>query len=151
MQLAFLVKTLDDAVAKSSFCLHFERQCQKLSSLPHLAAFGRGQTVTKMAIWPMGYFGLHCIMNITWDEIKADKNVEKHEVSFEEAATVFFTGPVLCNQDDEQDRMKTIGFSSNARLLLVVTFEQDGDEVRIITARKADRHEKEEFEKRVRF
>jgi uncharacterized DUF497 family protein len=79
------------------------------------------------------------------------KNVEKHGVSFEEAATVFFTGPVLRDSDDEWDRVQTIGFSSQARLLLVVTFEQEGDEVRIISARKVDKYEKEEFEKRVRF
>lgn len=90
-------------------------------------------------------------MIISWDYVKAAKNLEKHEVSFEEAATVFFMGPVLRNLDDEQDRMKTIGFSSQARLLLVVTFEQEGDEIRIISARKAERREKEEFEKRIRF
>ncbi len=90
-------------------------------------------------------------MRIIWDEIKAANNLEKHGVSFEEAASIFFTGPVLRNPDDDQDRMKTVGFSSQARLLLVVTFEQDGDEIRIISARKAEKYEKEEFEKRVRF
>ncbi len=90
-------------------------------------------------------------MRIIWDEIKAANNLEKHGVSFEEAASIFFTGAVLRNPDDDQDRMKTVGFSSQARLLLVVTFEQDGDEIRIISARKAEKYEKEEFEKRVRF
>ena len=63
----------------------------------------------------------------------------------------FFTGPVLRNPDGEVNRMKTVGFSANARLLLVVTVEQDDDEIRIISARKAETYEKEEFEKRVRF
>lgn len=96
----------------------------------------------------MGYI---VFVLITWDEIKAETNLKKHGVSFVEAASVFFTGPVLRNLDDEPGRRKTIGFSSQARLLLVVTAEEDEDQLRIVSARKAEKYEKEEFKKRIRF
>ncbi|PWU18413.1 MAG: hypothetical protein C5B49_07250 [Bdellovibrio sp.] len=50
--------------------------------------------------------------------------------------------------DDELNRMKTVGFFSQARLLLVV---KNAEEVRIISARRADTNEEKEFEKRIRF
>ena len=73
-----------------------------------------------------------------WDENKAQSNVQKHHVHFEEAAEVFFdpfhqTGDA--STDDEQ-RDFVLGYSFQQRILLVVYVERD-QWTRIISARRA--------------
>jgi hypothetical protein len=91
-------------------------------------------------------------MNIrfTWDRQKADRNRQEHEgVTFEEAATVF-RDPLACIFDDdehsdEEHRELMIGYSGRNRLL-IVSFTERADVIRIISARKADSHERSNYE-----
>ena len=75
-----------------------------------------------------------------WNAQKAAANLAKHDVSFEEAASIF-DDPVFITVLDE-DRYITIGMSSQRRLLLVAPAERNGI-VRLISARRATKHEQE--------
>ena len=87
-----------------------------------------------------------------WDPAKAAANLRRHRVSFAEAASVFFDSLELTFSDpdrsDEEDREITIGFSSRQRMLFVSHCER-GDRIRIISARKATRKERVQYEKRI--
>jgi len=85
-------------------------------------------------------------MRFEWDPSKASTNLKKHQVSFEEAKTVFFDDFAVQFFDDEhstdEDRFIMLGMSSSARLLIVCHCERgEGEVVRIISARKATRSE----------
>lgn len=77
--------------------------------------------------------------------IKAAKNVKKHQVSFEEAATVFDDPLFITFVDEEhsvdEERYITIGLSNRGRLLLVAHTDRE-DRIRIISARKATKKER---------
>jgi uncharacterized DUF497 family protein len=80
---------------------------------------------------------------------KAHSNVEKHGVTFEEAAEVFLDpfyqiGDASTDTDEEQ-RDFIIGYSSSSRLLLVVHTVR-GQRTRIISARPATRAERQLYE-----
>lgn len=80
-----------------------------------------------------------------WDDAKAASNRAKHAVSFDEAVTVFGDASAITFADTDhfevEDRSRTYGLSSRGRLLVVVHTERRNS-VRIISARKATRHEK---------
>lgn len=86
-------------------------------------------------------------MRFTWDRRKARANLRKHGVSFDEAQTAF---------DDElgayypdalhEARFVLIGYSKRYRLLYVVHAAVTADHIRIISARKATKHEKAHYE-----
>ncbi len=81
-------------------------------------------------------------MRFEWDPAKATSNAKKHKVTFEVAKTVFYDDFALQFFDEEhsfaEDRFLLLGMSSDARLLLVCHCErEDGDVIRIISARKA--------------
>jgi uncharacterized DUF497 family protein len=84
-----------------------------------------------------------------WDSEKAKRNLKNHRVSLDEASTVFSDTLSLTIHDplhsDEEDRFVTIGNSYKNRLLLVVHVER-GNRIRIISARKATRKEKKQYE-----
>jgi uncharacterized DUF497 family protein len=87
--------------------------------------------------------------HITWDPWKALANERKHGVSFREAATVF-DDPAQMTMHDPlhsqlEPRIVSIGTSAKGRLLVVV-FTDDGDTVRIITARRATSPERRTYE-----
>ena len=86
-----------------------------------------------------------------WDEGKAGRNIEKHGVSFEEAATVFGDPLSLTIEDPahswDEERFVTIGGSFAHRLLVVVHTDRD-DAIRIISARQATRRERRDYERR---
>lgn len=92
-------------------------------------------------------------MQIVWDPKKAESNLKKHGVSFEEAVTVFFTGSSFVEEDNDhsEHRVRIFGFSSKARLLLVIYVHETDDGIAIISARKAESHERKEYEKRIRL
>ncbi|MBL8874999.1 MAG: BrnT family toxin [Phycisphaerae bacterium] len=79
-----------------------------------------------------------------WDDAKAASNLRKHGVSFGEAQTVFADPQAITLYDEEhsqsEDRYVTLGISTAGRLL-VVAHTDDGDSIRIISARKATRKE----------
>jgi uncharacterized DUF497 family protein len=83
-----------------------------------------------------------------WDENKAESNIQKHGVTFEEATEVFFdpfyqTGDASI--DDEENRDFIIGYTFSQRLLLAVYTERK-EKTRIISARPATRAERKVYE-----
>lgn len=88
-------------------------------------------------------------MEFEWDPNKAAGNLRKHEVSFEEAATVFGdTLSIIVVDPDhsvQEDRYLVIGTSARLRLL-IVSFAERGDRIRIISARKLTRSERKAYE-----
>ena len=85
-------------------------------------------------------------LRFEWDENKARSNLVKHGVSFEEAQTVFYDESALIIADPDnsetEDRFVLLGFSANARILVVCHCYKDGEgTIRIISARKATRNE----------
>ena len=88
-------------------------------------------------------------VNFQWDENKARTNLEKHGVSFEEAATVFGDPLSLTIPDPAhsqvEDRWIVLGHSHQRKLLVVVHTER-GDNIRIISARRASKLERKSYE-----
>ena len=84
-----------------------------------------------------------------WDPSKASKNIKIHGISFDEASTVFKDTLSLTIYDplhsDEEDRFILIGNSCKNRLLVVIHTER-GDKIRIISARRATKNERKQYE-----
>jgi uncharacterized DUF497 family protein len=79
-------------------------------------------------------------VRIEWDKKKAARNALKHDVTFDEAATVFDdpNGCYLRNEAPSHEaRLILIGYSSRRRLWFVVHAEVGRDAIRIVSARKA--------------
>ncbi len=92
-------------------------------------------------------------LRFSWDENKAITNLNKHGVSFDEAATAFYDGEALFINDPEhsisEQRFVLLGLSNKARLLVVCHCYRDEDrEIRIISARKATSRESDAYAKR---
>jgi uncharacterized DUF497 family protein len=86
-------------------------------------------------------------VRFVWDARKAAANLKKHGVSFEEASTAFDDKLGAYYPDSlHDDRFILIGHSRQQRLLYVVHAEVLPDAIRIISARKATRHEKTRYE-----
>lgn len=90
-------------------------------------------------------------LKFEWDRRKESANRKKHGVSFSEAKTAFFdeNARVIADPDhsDEEDRFIPLGLSSQLRLLVVChCYREDQDTIRIISARKANRSERREYE-----
>ena len=88
-----------------------------------------------------------------WDSRRAASNLRRHGVAFGEATSVF-SDPLARIFDDEdhaieEQREIIIGHSTRDRLLLV-SFTQRGDTIRIISARKATRNERKDYEEAVK-
>lgn len=88
-------------------------------------------------------------MRFEWNIAKAAKNLRKHQVSFEEAVSVFYdplsvTGADPDHSEDEQ-RFVTFGVSEAGRLLAVAHTDQD-ETIRIIGARCATQSERHLYE-----
>ena len=87
-------------------------------------------------------------MEIEWDSDKADSNLEKHGVRFEEAATALLDPMALAQEDaasEGEPRWVLIGVSSQLRLLTVVYTLRSQDRIRLISARKATRKEAKHY------
>ena len=88
-------------------------------------------------------------VNVEWNPIKARTNRRKHGVTFEEAATVFtdlLSATIFDPLHSEtEDRFIIIGQSMQRRLLVVVHIDQ-GDTIRIISARVANARERKTYE-----
>ena len=88
-------------------------------------------------------------LNFQWDENKARTNLAKHGVGFAEAATVFgdplsLTIPDPAHSKNE-DRCVILGTSHNGKSLVVVHTER-GESIRLISARRASRQERKDYE-----
>ena len=87
--------------------------------------------------------------NFEWDLAKDRENRYKHNVAFEEAATVFNDSRALSifdpDHSEAEDRWVTMGISKKGRLLIVVhTFRQESGDaatIRIISSRKTTKQE----------
>lgn len=84
-----------------------------------------------------------------WDEAKAVSNVAKHDVSFEEALTVFSDRRSITIYDVEhsegEERFIDIGQAASGRLLVVV-YSERGVNIRIISSRRANAAERRQYE-----
>lgn len=85
-------------------------------------------------------------MRFEWDPVKADVNLKRHGISFEEAVEAFFDPYAADDYDAEHSEYETrwnlIGLSGR-RLLFVVYTEPEENVIRIISARKAEKkHER---------
>lgn len=91
------------------------------------------------------------MLRFEWDDRKNAHNKRKHGIWFEEAETVFFDEEALLIADPDhslqEERFILLGLSSSLRTLVVChCYRQEGDVIRIISARRADRQEREEYE-----
>ena len=93
-------------------------------------------------------------LRFTWDHRKAAANATKHGVSFEEAQWVFYDEHALVTEDPDhsegEDRFLILGLSSALRILLVVYWEPSNEEIRLISARKANRTEQRQYLERLK-
>ena len=84
------------------------------------------------------------LLTFEWDPQKASENERKHGVSFEEASTCFHDPESLTIHDpehsDTEDRYVLLGMSARGKLLVVVHTDR-GDNIRLISARPANRRE----------
>jgi len=85
-------------------------------------------------------------MEFEWDPKKDARNFAKHGYTFQEAKAVFADPNVVFELDgaEVEERWRAIGLSAD-RILFVVFVERGFDRVRIISARRAERHEKDRY------
>ena len=81
-----------------------------------------------------------------WDDQKYDINRKKHDVSFELAAEVFFDENRIDDYDElhsgDEDRNKIIGLVEK---VLVVIYTERGEKIRLISARLANKKERDRY------
>lgn len=89
-------------------------------------------------------------MRFGWNDKKNAANERKHGVSFEEAESAFAdeSGRLIADPDhsEQEDRFILMGRSARLRVLLVCHCYRQGDTIRIISARKANRREQSQYE-----
>jgi len=90
-------------------------------------------------------------MRFEWDEAKNKANVRKHRLDFADIPAVF-EGPMYVTLDTKEeyreDRWIGIGFLG-ATIVVLVFVERPRETIRIISARKATKHEREKFKKAI--
>jgi len=88
-------------------------------------------------------------VNFEWDPGKARQNRRKHRVSFQEAASVFGDPFSITYPDPDhsiaEQRFITVGTSSGGQVLIVAHADRN-ENIRIISARKTTRGEREQYE-----
>jgi len=90
------------------------------------------------------------MIRFTWDPDKAAANLKKHGVSFAEAQSIFYDEFAVQFYDTQnsvtEDRFLMLGLSNQSRVILVCHCERDvGHTIRIISARKATRKERQHY------
>mgnify|MGYP001613897053 CR=1 FL=1 len=90
-------------------------------------------------------------MNFEWDPGKANRNLQKHGVSFHEAATVLADPLSVTYHDSDhswtEQRRITVGTSRSGRVLIVAHTDRE-ENIRIISARKTTRQERRHYEEK---
>jgi uncharacterized DUF497 family protein len=88
-------------------------------------------------------------MKYEWDENKAIKNLAKHGVSFDEAKTIFddplYVDFYDLDHSEDEERYLIVG-ESNRRRLLIVSYTERRESIRIISAREVTKSEREAYE-----
>jgi uncharacterized protein len=92
---------------------------------------------------------VHTIIEMAyqWNRDKAAANLRKHGIDFADAVSVFSDDLAITVPDDrfDEERFVTIGVDAFGRVLVVVYTLRD-KEIRLISARKATRHERQQYE-----
>jgi uncharacterized protein len=92
-------------------------------------------------------------MQFEWDEVKNIENIRKHQISFADVSAMFIED-MLIELDDRldygEDRWMGIGFLGLG-VAVVVWTERQGAIIRIISARRANRHEQKRLEQYLRY
>ena len=93
-------------------------------------------------------------MIFDWDSSKNSENIEKHGISFEQAQEIFFDPLHLSILDKRfsyfEERWITIGATENGEVIVVAHLyyvEEPEERIRIISARRATRRERRQYEK----
>lgn len=88
-------------------------------------------------------------MKYEWDENKAIKNLTKHGVSFVEAKTIFddplYVDFYDLDHSEDEERYLIVGESNRGRLL-IVSYTERRESIRIIRAREVTKSEREAYE-----
>ncbi len=89
-------------------------------------------------------------LRFVWDEKKNRENIRKHGVSFDEAQSVFLDENAIRFYDPDhshdEDRFIMLGISIRLRVLVVChCYREDDTVIRLISARKADKHEAQDY------
>jgi uncharacterized protein len=86
-------------------------------------------------------------MAYQWNRDKAATNLRKHGIDFADAVSVFSDDLAITIPDErfDEERFVTIGMDAFGRVLIVVYMLRD-EEVRLISARKATRQERQQYE-----
>jgi uncharacterized protein len=107
------------------------------------------KTSKNEAYWDIKQVCYNGVMKFEWDDNKAVRNLSKHGVSFDEAKTIFddplyvdFYDP---DHSDDEERYLIIGESNRGRLL-IVSYTERKNLIRIISARQVTRSEREAYE-----
>ena len=91
------------------------------------------------------------MLGFEWDAQKASRNREKHGITFIEAVSVFADeGALLIDDPDhsaEEDRYILLGLSSALRILVVIHSYREKEDIRIISARRANVHERSRYQR----
>lgn len=88
-------------------------------------------------------------MVFEWDESKSRVNRRKHGVDFADAATVFEDerAVTIADENPDEERYATIGVDAAGRPLVVI-YTMRGERIRIISARRATRRERAEYDRK---
>jgi len=93
-------------------------------------------------------------MQFEWDENKRCENIAKHGLDFADAWQLFENQMLIWSDnrfDYGEDRWIGIGVMQTAAVVAILAFtERDPDIVRVISLRKAKKHEKEKYERTIR-
>ena len=93
------------------------------------------------------------VLRFEWDDNKEGQNRKKHGISFQEAQSVFIDEQALLIADpdhsEHEERFILLGLSGDLRTLVVChCYRREGDVIRLISARRANRQERELYETR---
>lgn len=89
-------------------------------------------------------------IHFTWDHQKNVTNIKKHNISFEEAKTAFYDANAKAIYDpdhsEDEDRFILLGLSTTLKILIVChCYNETAETIRIISARKANKNETEQY------
>ena len=90
-------------------------------------------------------------LSFEWDQNKAESNARKHGVAFSEAESVFYDEFARLMSDPDssygEERFIILGLNSfNNTLVVCHCYRENGEKIRIISARKATKHERRKYE-----
>ena len=87
-------------------------------------------------------------MNIEFDPMKNKANIRKHGIDFSDIDEVFYDPCALTieDRDHKEQRFVTLGMDGFGRLLVVCYTHRDESAIRLISARKAEPHQRKTYE-----